>query len=100
MRAPWTMDVDAFPRLGRRGAEFSGSRARNGAGPRLRLQHGFESGTVTVERLRWMPFARRHLCQLAEFVEWLRTLYGQEWSEGASSLAQYWRFFKVSGTTD
>ena len=22
-----------------------------------------------LERLRWMPFARRHLCELAEFVE-------------------------------
>ena len=48
MREPWTMDIDAFPRLGRRGAEFSGSRAGDGAGPRLRLRHGFESGTGTI----------------------------------------------------
>ena len=41
------MDIDAFPRLGRRGAKFSGSRAGDGAGPRLRLRHGSESGAVT-----------------------------------------------------
>ena len=93
------MDIDAFPRLGRRGAEFSGSRAGDGAGQRLRLRQGFESGAVT-KRLRCMPFARRYLCELAEFVEWLHTLCGQEWPEGASNLAQYWRFFKVIGMTD
>ena len=62
------MDIDAFPRLGRRGAELSGSRAGDGAGPGLRLGHGFESGTGTIGEVALEAFARRHLCELADLL--------------------------------
>ena len=87
MRAPWTMDIDAFPRLGRRGAEFSAP----GRVMELDRVYGFDmelrAALQQLERLRCMLFARRHLCELAECVEWLRTLYGQELPEDASNLA-------------
>ena len=75
MRAFWKMDIDAFARLGRRGAEFSGSvRVME-----LDRVYGFDidlrAALVTNgEVIELDTFARRHLRELAEFVEWLRTL--------------------------
>ena len=58
VRAPWTMDIDTFPRLGRRGAEFSGSHAGDRAGRRLRLRHGFEGGAVTIREVALNAFCK------------------------------------------
>ena len=44
------------PRLGRREVWLSGSRAGDGAGPCLRLRHGFESGACNKWRGHWAGY--------------------------------------------
>ena len=71
------MDIDAFARLRRRGAEFSGSRAGDGAGPRLRLRHGFESGACN----KWRVHRAGYPLQGGICVSWRSLLNGSALSK-------------------
>ena len=69
-------------------AEWNSPRAADGAGPCLRLRDGSESGGVTNgEVVELDAFRKEASATWREFTEWLRTLYGHEWNEGASHLS-------------
>ena len=61
MRAPRkTLDIDAYPCLGRRGVEFA--HAADRAGPCFGCEMDPRAAVLRMERSwSWMPFARRHL---------------------------------------